>query len=79
MQATARDITERVELEERLAHAQKMEALGRLAGGIAHDFNNLLTAMVGYSDFALALLEPRTRRLIARSRRSSRPRSARPR
>jgi two-component system cell cycle sensor histidine kinase/response regulator CckA len=58
MQATARDITERIELEERLAHAQKMEALGRLAGGISHDFNNLLTAMVGYSDFALALLEP---------------------
>jgi two-component system cell cycle sensor histidine kinase/response regulator CckA len=58
MQATARDITERVELEERLAHAQKMEALGRLAGGIAHDFNNLLTAMVGYSDFALASIEP---------------------
>jgi two-component system, cell cycle sensor histidine kinase and response regulator CckA len=56
MQATARDITERIELEERLAHAQKMEALGRLAGGIAHDFNNLLTAMVGYSDFALALV-----------------------
>jgi two-component system cell cycle sensor histidine kinase/response regulator CckA len=58
MQATARDITDRIELEERLAHAQKMEALGRLAGGISHDFNNLLTAMVGYSDFALALLEP---------------------
>jgi PAS domain S-box-containing protein len=58
MQATARDITERIELEERLAHAQKMEALGRLAGGIAHDFNNLLTAMVGYSDFALALMTP---------------------
>jgi two-component system cell cycle sensor histidine kinase/response regulator CckA len=52
------DLTEQKGLEDQLRHSQKMEAVGRLAGGIAHDFNNLLMAISGYSDFALANLEP---------------------
>lgn len=47
------DTTEQKNLEQRLAQAQKMQAIGQLAGGIAHDFNNLLTAMIGYCDLTL--------------------------
>ncbi|MBK1662014.1 hypothetical protein CKO45_27875 [Paracraurococcus ruber] len=40
-------VAAREEAQARLAHAQRMEALGQLAGGIAHDFNNVLQAVQG--------------------------------
>jgi len=49
---------ERDVLQAQLHHAQKLEAVGRLAGGIAHDFNNMLTGIQGYSELLLAGLDP---------------------
>src|SRR3989454_113601 len=48
------DVTERLNLEAQLRHAQKLESIGQLAAGVAHDFNNILTIIQGHSHRLLA-------------------------
>ena len=56
----AQDVTEREQMQRRLQHAQKMEAVGTLAGGVSHEFNNILAAIQGYAQLiALEIDEDR--------------------
>jgi len=45
-----RDISKRRQLAEQSTHAEKMDAVGRLADGVAGDFNNVITMITGYAD-----------------------------
>ncbi|MFH0960208.1 MAG: PAS domain S-box protein [Pseudomonadota bacterium] len=59
-EGVSRDITDRKRLEEekldmerKRLHAQKLESLAVMAGGIAHDFNNQLAVVLGNLELAL--------------------------
>ncbi len=51
-------LTEETKLKQRLADAERMEAIGRLAGGIAHDFNNITGATRAFADLLVDDLPP---------------------
>jgi PAS domain S-box-containing protein len=58
VRGTLADVTALRRLEARLAEAQRLEAVGRLAGGVAHEFNNVLMAMLGTTELLASATAP---------------------
>jgi signal transduction histidine kinase/CheY-like chemotaxis protein len=48
--STVVDVTREVELQTKVAHAERITALGQLTGGIAHDVNNDLAVILGAAE-----------------------------
>lgn len=59
-----REMTERECAQGRLVHAQKMEAVGRVASGVAHDFDNVLNVVLGYATRRERLADQGSRALV---------------
>jgi two-component system NtrC family sensor kinase len=59
--AIIRDITEQVELNQRIYGTEKLASIGTLAAGVAHEINNPLAIILGFADLLLERLPPGSR------------------
>jgi signal transduction histidine kinase len=49
----SRDVTEKMEMDQRIYNAEKLASIGILASGVAHEINNPLAVILGFTDFLL--------------------------
>ena len=72
-----RDVTAKMEWEQRIYHTEKLASIGNLAAGVAHEINNPLAVMLGFTDLLLERAQPGTAdyedlKVIAESGKSAR-------
>lgn len=51
--AIMRDVTEKMEIEQRIYSTEKLASIGILAAGVAHEINNPLAIILGFTDLLL--------------------------
>ena len=51
------DITEKMDIEQELAHAERLIAIGKVAGKVAHELNNPLDGILRYVNLSLRTIE----------------------
>jgi PAS domain S-box-containing protein len=59
--AIIKDVTEKLELDQRIYSAEKLASIGTLAAGVAHEINNPLAIILGFADLLLERLPPGSR------------------
>ncbi|MCG6926938.1 MAG: PAS domain S-box protein [Acidobacteria bacterium] len=55
-----RDVTAKMEWEQRIYNTEKLASIGNLAAGVAHEINNPLAVMLGFTDLLLERAQPGT-------------------
>ncbi|MBN2327427.1 MAG: PAS domain S-box protein [Candidatus Omnitrophica bacterium] len=51
--AIIKDVTGKIEMEQRIYHTEKLASIGILAAGVAHEINNPLAIILGFTDLML--------------------------
>lgn len=54
---TLYDITEKLDIEQELAHAERLIAIGKVAGKVAHELNNPLDGILRYVNLSVRAIE----------------------